>query len=126
MKNKKITNQYLKELYSDKEFPFPFCQNFYRGFDVRETFDYDVYFIHHLYMVLRYYQDHVAEIVDLEFHKITIKNKTNTLLNWIEEMIKDCKEIIHEWECCRDENLIQDTVDDLFEILSKCLYYLWW
>lgn len=119
-----MKHKYLRELFPDN-LPFPYGEEDYHDYDKRDTFSLDNTLIMWLYENLRYFQDHAAKIVNFEFYKFDIDGEELTQLQCINRMVKDCQTIL--LSCDIDEYEQMDKAkDDLFKILSKVYWAMWW
>jgi hypothetical protein len=123
-KNVKLNHKYLYELFPDVErVPFPFGEEDYAPFDERDTFSMDMTLIAWLYERLRYFQDEVSQRIDLTYHKFAIDGEEFTQRECIDRMVKYCKTILLE------DDVTEKTLcatEDLFKILSKVYWAMWW
>lgn len=120
-----MKHKYLHELFPEDELPFPYCEPDYPDFDERSTFNMDYTLIAWLYECLRYFQDEVSKIVDLEFPKFDIDGETLTQRQCIDRMVDDCKVILLEDEF-EDREKRDAAKDDIFKVLSKVYWMMWW
>lgn len=117
---------YLREIYKDN-LPYPYSEKDYKGFDKRETYNYDGFFIDHLYQSLRYFQDVAYKVVDFDYQSVKINGEDKTISECISLMIDDCKVLMtKDWMKNENVSLLETTKDHLFLVLSKCFFYLWW
>lgn len=129
-RNKKVcctNHKYLRELFSDGNIPFPYSEEDYHDFDERDTFGMDCTLTAWLYECLRYFQDEASKTVDFSFHKFNIDGDELTQAQCIDRMVNDCKIIItgDNWDEQDFEN-INAAKDDLFKVLSKVYWAMWW
>lgn len=124
--------------YYFKEFsfiPYPYCEkDFNYELNVKETFSLDMTILAYLYEHLIMYKEVAGEIVDLNYHKFTIKNEILTQGQCIDRMIEDIYIIFsidnniwkseESWE--KLGKMIKEKEDDLFDILKECFQTLWW
>lgn len=140
---KPVKHKYLYELYekNKKSYPFapekppyPFTEEDYPdeeyscGFDQRETYEFSMFMIAWLYERLRYFQDVVSKNIDMTFHKFDINGEELTQKQCVDMMVEDCKTILLADEL-RDkqyEEKIDAAKNDLFMILSKVFWAMWW
>ena len=124
MKNRKGNkHQYLKEIFPD-ELPFPFNEKGYPDFDVRDTYNLDTTLIVWLYERLRYFQEHTIVDLDYKYRLWEIGNEKLTLQECINRIIDNCR-IILKANCYSSQPIIK-AKDDLFDVLSKVFFALWW
>lgn len=140
-----MKHKYLQELYPDGKLPFPYGEEDYHDFDERDTFNMDYTLAAWLYECLRYFQERVSKIINLDFHKFYIDNETLTQSQCIERMIEDCKTILLMEEFTDEEydEMLNDSEklmskyqkrekqadaakDDLFKVLSNVHWAMWW
>lgn len=119
-----MKHKYLRELFPNS-LPFPYGEEDYHGFDERDTFNLDSTLIMWLYERLRYFQDEATEIVDFNYHKFDIDGEQLTQLQCIDRMVEDCQVILLSDDF--DEREQMDAAkDDLFKVLSKVYWAMWW
>ena len=119
-------HKYLKK-FEDK--PYPFFEDKYPPFDVRDTFSLDVTFVAWLYERLRYFQDEAAKVIDFEFHEFDINGEILTQLQCINRMVDDCEVLLNGdmFLCSKEEQYILDAAkDDLFDVFKKVFWVMWW
>ena len=127
-----MKHKYLHELFP-KVLPFPYGERGYQKFDKRDTFNLDSTLIMWLYEHLRYFQDVVAKKVvmdDPTWRTYEVDGEQLTQLQCIDRMVEDCKAILlydelkdkddQEW------SKIDADKDDLFKVLSKVYWAMWW
>lgn len=123
-KNEKLKHKYLYELFPDVDHvPFPFGEKDYAPFDERDTFNMDMTLIVWLYERLRYFQDEASKMIDLTYYKFSIDGEKLTQRECIDRMVTDCKTIL------LDDDVTEKTwrtTEDLFKILSKVYWTMWW
>lgn len=119
-----MKHKYLRELFQNS-LPFPYSEEDYHDFDERDTFNLDSTLIMWLYERLRYFQDEATEIVDFNYHKFDIDGEQLTQLQCIDRMVEDCQTILLSDDI--DEREQMDAAkDDLFKVLSKVYWAMWW
>ena len=122
-----MKHKYLRELFQGT-LPFPYGEEDYPDFDTRETYDMDGYLIMWLYEHLRYFQDVVSdEIVmdDPTWRTYEIDGEKLTQIQCVDRMIEDCQVILLSDDV--DEYDQMDAAkDDLFKVLSKVYWTMWW
>lgn len=128
-----MKHKYLHELFPDGNLTWPYGEEDYPDFDERDTFDMDHTLIAWLYERLRYFQDVVTEEVvldDPEWRTYEVDGEQLTQLQCIDRMVEDCKTILlyKEWEDEHDLEWpkIDAAKDDLFKVLSKVYWAMWW
>lgn len=138
-----MEHKYLKELQGDGNTYFPYKEADYPikdeefGFDVRETFGFDVFMITWLYERLRFFQDEVSQRISLDFHKFKIHEEELTQSECIERMVRYCKIYLNELyesedefpdgEALAEEEIMkQQTAKELFYILGEVFPAMWW
>lgn len=140
-----MKHEYLHELFPEGKLPFPYGEEDYHDFDERDTFNMDHTLIAWLYECLRYFQDEASETVNFEFHKFDIDNETLTQRQCIDRMVEDCKTILlaDEFTDKEYDEMFKDSKklmsmhqerekqadvakDDLFKVLSKVYWAMWW
>ena len=121
-----MKHKYIRELFPDGNLPFPYGEEDYPDFDERDTFNMDYTIIARLYEGLRYFQDGNT-CVNLNYHKFNIDGEELTQIQCIDRMIKDC-EIILKGDSLNDEEFkdLDAAKDDLFKVLSKVYWTMWW
>lgn len=139
MKNKK--HKYLSELFPDR-LPFPFCGRGYAKFDSRDTYNMDFTLVAWLYERLRYFQDEASKTIDFDQplgifgEQVLIDGKEVTLRQCIDRMVEDCKVILLfdngvDFDDYKAEHqyvlsVVDPAKDDLFKVLSKVYWSMWW
>lgn len=122
-----MKHKYIRELFPDR-LPFPYDEKNYHGFDERDTFSLDHVIIMWLYERLRFFQDYASKVVNFDFHKFEIDGDELTQRQCIDRMVEDCKTIVDALESDEGEDF--DTAntakDDLFKVLSKVYWAMWW
>ena len=128
-----MKHKYIRELFPDDDLPWPYSEEDYPEFDERDTFNLDNMLIEWLYERLRYFQDVVAEEIvmdDPEWRTYEVDGEQLTQLQCIDRMVEDCKTILlyKEWEDEGDKEWpkIEAAKDDLFKVLSKAYWAMWW
>lgn len=118
-------HKYLLEVFDEKYIPFPFNQLDYAPFDGRDTYNLDFTIVCWLYERFRFFQE--ESCIDLDYHKFDIDGEELTQGQCIQRMIDDCK-IIMLGDIWNDEEGKKMTVakDDLFKVLSKVYWAMWW
>lgn len=137
-----VKHKYLRELFPDGDLPFPYGEEDCADFDERDTFNLDNTLIAWLYERLRYFQDEASKIIDFEQplymygEKVLLDGEETTQLKCIDRMVEDCKTILlydgganfDDWR--EEEKYFADTIepakDDLFMVLSKVYWAMWW
>lgn len=122
-----MNHKYLRELFPDGKLPFPYGEEDYPDFDERDTFSMDHTLIAWLYERLRYFQDEASDVINFEFYKFEIDNEELTQLQCIDRMVEDCAVILKSdiWSN-EDYDKINVAKDDLFKVLSKIYWFMWW
>lgn len=141
-RNAHVAHKYLHELFQDGNLPFPYGEEDCADFDARDTFNLDNTLIAWLYERLRYFQDEASKIIDFEQplymygEKVLIDGEETTQRKCIDRMVEDCKTILlfdyganfNDWR--EEEKYFADTIepakDDLFMVLSKVYWAMWW
>ena len=118
-----MNHKYLLEVFSEDKIPFPFNQESYSEFDERDTYDLSFTLACWLYERLRFFQE--GTCVDLNFHTFNIDGETLTQAQCVQRMIDDCNTIMtgDEFEGRVEMNAAKD---DLFKVLSKVYWAMWW
>ena len=122
-----MKHKYLRELFQD-ELPFPYGEEDYHGFDERDTFGMDTTLIMWLYERLRYFQDVVTDTVvmdDPKWRTYEIDGEQLTQLQCIDRMVEDCMVILLSDDIDEAEQM-DAAKDDLFKVLSKVYWAMWW
>ena len=120
-----MNHKYLLEVFSEDKIPFPFNQESYSDFDERDTYSLDSTLVCWLYERLRFFQEKASKMVDFDFHTFDIDGKTLTQTQCIQRMIDDCK-VIMTGDEFEDQVEMNAAKDDLFKVLSKVYWYMWW
>ncbi len=136
-----MKHKYLHELFPDGDLPFPYGEEDCADFDARDTFNLDGTLIAWLYERLRYFQDEASKMIDFAQplymwgEKVLLDGHETTQLECINRMVEDCKTILLYDECEFDDykenqKYVQSVVDpaknDLFMVLSKVYWAMWW
>lgn len=142
-----MKHKYLRELFPEDELPFPYGEPDYPDFDERVTFSMNYTLIAWLYECLRYFQEEASQVVDLDWKEqlIEIDGENLTQRQCIDRMVEDCKTILlsdrftdEEYdEMFADKEKLMSmneerekqanaAKDDLFKVLSKCFWAMWW
>lgn len=118
-------HKYLLEVFDENKIPFPFNQSDYANFDCRDTYEFFHTLTCWLYERFRYFQE--GTCIDLNFHKFDIDGKELTQAQCIQRMVDDCK-IIMVGDLWDDEEAqkMEEAKDDLFKVLSKVYWAMWW
>ena len=131
-----MKHEYLCELFPEAQLPFPYSEEDYHDFDARDTFSMSDTLVTWLYECLRYFQDEASKIVDFTFHKFIINGDELTQKQCIDRMVEDCKIILlynggaNFDDFKEEEKYFKDVIcpakDDLFMVLSKVYWSMWW
>ena len=126
-----MKHKYLHELFSNEDMMFPYNEEDYPDFDERRTFNMDGSLIAYLYENLRFFQDEASKIVNFDFHKFEIDGEELTQRQCIDRMVEDCKIILLYDEVGDDMEFTgwkktDAAKDDLFKVLSKVYWSMWW
>lgn len=122
-----MKHKYLRELFPDGKLPFLYDEEDYHDFDERDTYSMDYTLAAWLYECLRYFQERASKVINLDFHKFDIDNETLTQSQCIERMIEDCKVILLNDKAFSSEfDKVDAAKDDLFKVLSKVYWAMWW
>lgn len=122
-----MKHKYLRELFPD-DLPFPYGEEDYHDFDERDTFNLDGCLVMWLYERLRYFQDVVTDTVimdDPEHRTYEIDGEELTQLQCIDRMVEDCMVILFSDDYDEYEQM-DAAKDDLFKVLSKVYWAMWW
>ncbi len=136
-----VKHKYLRELFPDGDLPFPYGEEDCADFDPRDTFSMDGTLVAWLYERLRYFQDEASKIIDFNQplymwgEKVLIDGEELTQIQCIDRMVEDCKTILFYDDLMfdnykEDQKYIESVVDpaknDLFMVLSKAYWAMWW
>lgn len=132
-----MKHKYMHELFPEGVLPFPYGEEDYAEFDERDTFNMDWTLAAWLYERLRYFQEVVSEDIVMDEplymygEKVLIDGQETTQLQCINRMVEDCKIILLTDECEFDDwkdymNIIDPAKNDLFMVLSKVYWAMWW
>lgn len=122
-----MKHKYLRELFPDT-LPFPYDEENYHDFDERDTFSMDMTLVMWLYERLRYFQDVVTDTVvmdDPQWRTYEIDGEQLTQLQCIDRMVEDCMVILLSDDIDEAEQM-DAAKDDLFKVLSKVFWAMWW
>lgn len=126
-----MKHKYLRELFSDSNLPFPYSEEDYAGFDKRDTYNLDWTLAAWLYEWIRYFQDVVSKEIVMgeplytDCGKVLIDGKETTQLQCIDRMVEDCK-IILTSDDFYEHDKMGAAKNDLFMVLSKVYWAMWW
>lgn len=122
-----MKHKYLRELFPDK-LQFPHSEEDYPDFDQRDTFCMDQTLAAWLYERLRYFQDHVSTVINLDYHTFEIDGEELTQRQCIDRMVEDCAVMLKSgiWESDDNWEKTDATKNDLFKVLSKVYWAMWW
>ena len=132
-----MSHKYLLEVFSENEIPFPFNQKSYSKFDERDTYSLNFTLVCWLYERLRFFQE--GTCIDLNFWKFNINGEALTQAQCIQRMINDCK-ILMTGDDYKEEDInkiykdgkysfdikMNVAKDDLFMVLNKVYWVMWW
>ena len=136
-----MKHKYLRELFPDGDLPFPYGEEDCADFDYRDTFNMDWTLIAWLYERLRYFQDQIYDFIDMDQplyiygEKVLIDGEKTTQRRCIDRMVEDCKIILMDRDLPFDTfeeekkyfmDVIEPAKNDLFMILSKVYWAMWW
>ena len=131
-----MKHEYLGERFPEAQLPFPYSEEDYHDFDARDTFSMSDTLVAWLYECLRYFQDEASKIVNFTFHKFIINGDELTQEQCIDRMVEDCKIILlynggaNFDDFKEEEKYFKDVIcpakDDLFMVLSKVYWSMWW
>lgn len=132
-----MKHKYLRELFPDRELPFPYGNDDYADFDPRDTYSMDWTLVAWLYERLRCFQDVVSQKIVMDDtlymygEKVLIDGQETTQRRCIDRMVEDCKIILLTNECDFKTwmdymNVIEPAKNDLFMVLSKVYWAMWW
>lgn len=120
-----MKHEYLHELFPDGKLLFPYSEEDYHDFDTRDTFNMNHTLIMWLYQCLRFFEEEASKVVNFNFHKFDIDGEELTQMQCIHRMVDDCTVIIKSDEFEEMEK-IDAAKDDLFKVLSKVYWAMWW
>lgn len=123
--SKVMKHKYLRELFLDDKLPFPFGEEDYHDFDERDTFSMDYTLIAWIYECLRFFKEETP--IDLTYHIFNIDDEELTQIQCIDGMIEDCKIVLLNNGTFGSQFAKVDAAkDDLFKVLSKVYWAMWW
>lgn len=120
-----VKHKYLRELFPDGSIPFPYGEKDYPDFDPRDTFSMEYTLAAWLYERLRYFQSDEHVCIDLNYHTFDIDGEELTQLQCIDRMIEDCKIILTSDDFTEFDKM-DAAKNDLFMVLSKVYWAMWW
>ena len=120
-----VKHKYLRELFPDGSIPFPYGEKDYPDFDPRDTFSMEYTLAAWLYERLRYFQSDEHVCIDLNYHTFDIDGEELTQLQCIDRMIEDCKIILTSDDFTEFDKM-EAAKNDLFMVLSKVYWAMWW
>lgn len=120
-----------------KEFsflPYPYREDDYNyELNEKETFALDITILAYLYEHLAMYKELANKKIDLNYHKFIIKNKFMTQKECIDRMINDIYIILSIFyndnsaeEHKKQNEILMEKKNDLFDILKGCFWTLCW
>lgn len=116
---------YLNEIFHDGKYPFSVKQ-----FESQDTYSLDGSLIAWLYECFRYFEDKASRVVDFSYYTFDIDGETLTQMECIHRMAGDCKVILENYEDFTTDNekfgLMDNAMKDLFKVLSKVFWAMWW
>ena len=120
-----MKHKYLHELFPNGDITYPYSEEDCADFDVRETYDMARTLIAWLYEHLRYFQEKASQIINFEFYEFEINGEELTQIQCIDRMVEDCKIILtsDDWN---EFDKMEAAKNDLFDILSKVYWAMWW
>lgn len=119
-----MKHEYLHELLDGKLF-FPYNEDDYHDFDKRDTYNMMFTLAAWIYECLRYFEEEASKKIDFNFHKFDIDGEELTQMQCINRMADDCAVILKSDEYEEFEKM--DTAkNDLFKVLSKVFWAMWW
>lgn len=125
-------HKYLRELFPES-LPFPYSEEDYPDFDDRDTFSMDHTLVMWLYERLRFFQEEVSNDIDMTeklymFGKeVLIDGKDVTMQECVDRMVEDCKLIVLALNSIPEDWVVAETAkNDLFKVLSKVYWAMWW
>lgn len=122
---KVMKHKYLRELFQNGKLPFPYSEENYHDFDERDTFSMDYTLVAWIYECLRFFKEETP--IDLTYHIFDIDEEELTQIQCIDRMIEDCKIILLNDGTFGDQFTKVDAAkDDLFKVLSKVYWAMWW
>lgn len=130
-----MKHKYIRELFSEKDLPFPYSEEDYHDFDNRDTFNMDCTIIAWMYQCLRFFQDEASQIVNFDYHRFDIDGEELTQRQCIDRMVEDCKVILlyndlmfDDWQDDKKyiDSVVNPAKDDLFKVFSKVYWAMWW
>ena len=128
-----MKHQYLHELFPNGNLPFPYNEEDYYDFDKRDTYNMDYALIMWLYERLRFFQEEVSKDIDMNEklymfgEEVLVDGKEVTMRECVGRMVEDCKIIIFALNSIPEDWLIAETAkNDLFKVLSKVYWAMWW
>ena len=97
------------------------------GFDERETWALDRYFIEWLYSHLKMYLERADDVIDLEFYKFKFENKEYTQKEAILFIIDACENsLLTESECYEDYMSVVKDVQNAIRLFADIFPAMWW
>ena len=122
-----MKHKYMRELFPERLL-FPYDEEDYHEFDERDTFNLDCTIVAWLYERLRYFQDHVVNIVvmdDPTWRTFEVDGEKLTQLQCIDRMVEDCK-IILLGDDFEEHEKMDAAMRDLFKVFSEVYWAMWW
>lgn len=120
-----MKHKYLHELFQNGNLPFPYSEEDYSDFDKRDTYNMMITLIAWIYECLRYFEEEASKKVNFDFHKFDIDGEELTQMQCIHRMVDDCMIFLQGDEFVEYEYM-NAAKDDLFKVLSKVFWLMWW
>ena len=128
-----MKHEYLHELFPNGNLPFPYNEEDYYDFDKRDTYNMDNTLVMWLYERLRFFQEKVSKEINMGeklylFGKeVLIDGRVVTMQECVDRMVEDCKLIILAIKRLPEDWTVAEAAkDDLFKVLSKVFWAMWW
>ena len=96
------------------------------GFDSRETWCLDKFFVEWFYTRLMMYKEKASEVVDLTFHKFEWEEKEITQIEAIDYIIEECKFFLLSQDDFEKENEAYERMQKAIVLWSMIFGAMWW
>ena len=96
------------------------------GFDSRETWCLDKFFVEWLYTRLMMYKEKASEVVDLTFHKFEWEGEEISQIEAIDFLIEECKNFLLNRDDFEKENEAYERMQKAIILWSMIFGAMWW
>ncbi len=98
------------------------------GFSKQETYDLEICMVYNLYERLMAYKNLTQELINLDYHIISIDQDTYNLKDWIDILIENCEEIFKlEKDMSLEFEVVRHLrIKDLWILWANLSQHIWW